>query len=177
MYRHCGVWDAEAKRNCTRSLTCKSHSVYLKRKVPQRTGPFDDLLAAHKAAKEAEQAKSMEGEAEPSILQRRLAMPPGVPHTTGVLGTRVAWEPVTIATGTGENRVATLLKQIPTGANVKKPVIQLQQNQTNDFYTDENLHYTTGMHERSREIENDFNADFNIVHRSSEASCCMYIWR
>jgi len=141
--RHCGVWDAEAKRNCTRSLTCKSHSVYLKRKVPQRTGPFDDLLAAHKAAKEAEQAKSMEGEAEPSILQRRLAMPPGVPHTTGVLGTRVAWEPVTIATGTGENRVATLLKQIPTGANVKKPVIQLQQNQTNDFYTDENLHYTT----------------------------------
>jgi len=142
--RHCGVWDAEAKRNCTRSLTCKSHSVYLKRKVPQRNAPFDDLLAAHKAEKEAATAKLTEGEAESnsSILQRRLALPPGVAHTTGLLGARVAWEPVTIATGGGENRVATLLKQIPTG-NVKKPVIQIQQNQTSEIFCDENLHYTT----------------------------------
>jgi hypothetical protein len=48
--RHCGVWKAEGNRNCTRSLTCKSHSVNLKRKVEGRSGPFDELLAAHKKA-------------------------------------------------------------------------------------------------------------------------------
>lgn len=51
--KHCGVWDEEGKRHCTRSLTCKSHSVYLKRKVFNRSGPFDQLLATHKADKEA----------------------------------------------------------------------------------------------------------------------------
>ena len=40
----------------TRSLTCKSHSVYLKRKVLNRSGDFDELLANHKAEKEGTQS-------------------------------------------------------------------------------------------------------------------------
>ena len=34
--KHCGVWDNDSKRNCTRALTCKSHSVLLKRKIAGR---------------------------------------------------------------------------------------------------------------------------------------------
>lgn len=80
--KHCGVWDADAKRNCTRSLTCKSHSVYLKRKVVNRSGPFDELLAQHKADKEAAIAKQAEAgnDIKPSILEQRLKLvcPPNI---------------------------------------------------------------------------------------------------
>ena len=48
--RHCGVWDSDSKRHCTRALTCKSHSVVLKRKIEGRSRPFDELVAAHKKA-------------------------------------------------------------------------------------------------------------------------------
>ena len=51
--KHCGVWDNDSKRNCTRALTCKSHSVLLKRKITGRSKTFDELVAAHKAEKEA----------------------------------------------------------------------------------------------------------------------------
>ncbi len=52
--RHCGVWDNENKRHCTRALTCKSHSVLLKRKVEGRSRNFDELVAEHKAVKESQ---------------------------------------------------------------------------------------------------------------------------
>lgn len=48
--KHCGVWDVDTKRHCTRALTCKSHSVVLKRKIEGRSRPFDELVAAHKKA-------------------------------------------------------------------------------------------------------------------------------
>ena len=48
--KHCGVWDADTKRHCTRALTCKSHSVLLKRKIEGRSRSFDELVAAHKKA-------------------------------------------------------------------------------------------------------------------------------
>ena len=51
--KHCGVWDSEGSRNCTRALTCKSHSVLLKRKVEGRCKSFDELLVAHKKAQAA----------------------------------------------------------------------------------------------------------------------------
>jgi len=79
--KHCGVTDPETKKPCTRSLTCKSHSVYLKRKVPNRSGDFDELLANHKAEKEAASAKlaavSANAEDGSSILERRLKLTPG----------------------------------------------------------------------------------------------------
>ena len=56
--KHCGVWDAETKRHCTRALTCKSHSVLLKRKIEGRSRPFDELVAAHKKAQAENAAKA-----------------------------------------------------------------------------------------------------------------------
>ncbi|XP_045928202.1 ataxin-7-like protein 1 isoform X1 [Micropterus dolomieu] len=53
--KHCGVQDPETKRPCTRSLTCKTHSLTHRRAVPGRRKHFDILLAEHKGrAKEKE---------------------------------------------------------------------------------------------------------------------------
>ena len=35
--KHCGVWLIVEKRRCLRSLTCKLHSILLKRKVEGRS--------------------------------------------------------------------------------------------------------------------------------------------
>jgi len=51
---HCGVCEKAESDPCTRSLTCKTHSIALRRAVPGRSHPFDTLLATHKKAKEEE---------------------------------------------------------------------------------------------------------------------------
>ncbi|XP_060925871.1 ataxin-7-like protein 1 isoform X2 [Limanda limanda] len=59
--KHCGVQDPETKRSCTRSLTCKTHSLTHRRAVPGRKQNFDILLAEHKGrAKEGEKEKERE---------------------------------------------------------------------------------------------------------------------
>lgn len=50
--KHCGVWIGDFHRACTRSLTCKAHSLTLRRAVQGRSRSFDDLLAEHRAVKE-----------------------------------------------------------------------------------------------------------------------------
>ncbi|CAG5094057.1 Similar to Atxn7: Ataxin-7 (Mus musculus) [Cotesia congregata] len=50
--RHCGVWIEETGKTCTRSLTCKAHTVSLRRTVIGRSKSFDKLLADHRASKE-----------------------------------------------------------------------------------------------------------------------------
>ncbi|KAL2091409.1 hypothetical protein ACEWY4_013672 [Coilia grayii] len=45
---HCGVVDLPARKPCTRSLTCKTHSLSQRRAVPGRGKRFDTLLAEHK---------------------------------------------------------------------------------------------------------------------------------
>ncbi|XP_072238762.1 ataxin-7 [Leuresthes tenuis] len=45
---HCGVVDMTARKPCTRSLTCKTHSLSQRRAVPGRRKRFDTLLAEHK---------------------------------------------------------------------------------------------------------------------------------
>ncbi|XP_015260321.1 PREDICTED: ataxin-7 [Cyprinodon variegatus] len=45
---HCGVLDATGRKPCTRSLTCKTHSLSHRRAVPGRRKRFDILLAEHK---------------------------------------------------------------------------------------------------------------------------------
>ncbi|XP_068109894.1 ataxin-7 isoform X2 [Hyperolius riggenbachi] len=45
---HCGVVDVETKKPCTRSLTCKTHSLGYRRAVQGRKKGFDALLAEHK---------------------------------------------------------------------------------------------------------------------------------
>ncbi|XP_058046002.1 ataxin-7-like protein 1 isoform X1 [Ahaetulla prasina] len=47
--KHCGVVDPETKKPCTRSLTCKTHSLNYRRAVLGRKKQFDILLAEHKA--------------------------------------------------------------------------------------------------------------------------------
>ncbi|KAK6176383.1 hypothetical protein SNE40_014681 [Patella caerulea] len=51
--KHCGVWIEDIQRSCTRSLTCKTHALSLRRAVKGRCKPFDDLLKEHRIAKEA----------------------------------------------------------------------------------------------------------------------------
>ncbi|XP_043944469.1 ataxin-7-like protein 1 isoform X2 [Protopterus annectens] len=56
--KHCGVLEPETKKPCTRSLTCKTHSLNHRRAVPGRRKQFDILLAEHKArSREKEVAK------------------------------------------------------------------------------------------------------------------------
>jgi len=124
--RHCGVWDSEQKRNCTRSLTCKSHSVYLKRKVINRTGPFDELLAQHKAEKEATTVRSSSSASVPEFLESRL-------ETSSILERRLK-----------------LATSIPIKQEVVGRVVgSIQVIQPNikpaakEIYCDDSLHYTT----------------------------------
>ncbi|XP_063220488.1 ataxin-7-like protein 1 isoform X2 [Bacillus rossius redtenbacheri] len=50
--KHCGVWNLETSKHCTRSLTCNCHSLSQRRAVTGRSKTFDNLLADHRAAKE-----------------------------------------------------------------------------------------------------------------------------
>ncbi|CAL8336481.1 unnamed protein product [Merluccius merluccius] len=45
---HCGVVDMTARKPCTRSLTCKTHSLSQRRAVSGRRKRFDALLTEHK---------------------------------------------------------------------------------------------------------------------------------
>jgi len=125
--KHCGVWDADAKRNCTRSLTCKSHSVYLKRKVLNRSGGFDELLANHKAEKEAAANKlassNHEDSNSSSILERRLKLSSGS-TTVNNLG-NLTMSP---------SRVVGQIQVLQSGGGKVLP---------KDVYCEDTLHYTT----------------------------------
>ncbi|CAJ0832216.1 7066_t:CDS:2 [Entrophospora sp. SA101] len=45
--KQCGVLMPPSNSPCTRSLTCKSHSMHLKRSVNGRSAPYDQLLASY----------------------------------------------------------------------------------------------------------------------------------
>ena len=121
--KHCGVADPDTKKPCTRSLTCKSHSVYLKRKVQNRSGVFDELLANHKAEKEAaaklaaNTASNDDSLVGGSILERRLKQVSG----TGPLPL-ASLSPSRVGTVTSIN--------VPSPSYVKT--------------SEDTLHYTTG---------------------------------
>lgn len=50
---HCGVIIQDSGKPCTRSLTCKSHALSLRRQVPGRLMSFDKLLANHRLSKDS----------------------------------------------------------------------------------------------------------------------------
>ncbi|XP_074644411.1 ataxin-7-like [Tubulanus polymorphus] len=50
--KHCGVWIPDIAKQCTRSLTCKTHALSLRRAVKGRRKTFDQLLDEHRATKE-----------------------------------------------------------------------------------------------------------------------------
>ena len=71
--KHCGVWISDIYKACTRSLTCKAHSLTLRRAVQGRSRSFDDLLVEHRAAKETMLKQLKEGS---SPVQPAKAPPP-----------------------------------------------------------------------------------------------------
>lgn len=66
---HCGVLIMDTGKPCTRSLTCKTHPLSLRRAVHGRSKKFDELLNEHKAAKEAQMKASKPSEAAASMVQ------------------------------------------------------------------------------------------------------------
>lgn len=52
--KHCGVTLMETGKQCTRTLTCKSHALSLRRQVEGRSMPFDKLLSNHRNMRAAQ---------------------------------------------------------------------------------------------------------------------------
>ncbi|XP_061662658.1 ataxin-7-like protein 1 [Syngnathoides biaculeatus] len=71
--KHCGVQDPETKQPCTRSLTCKTHSLTHRRAVPGRRKHFDLLLAEHRG-RTKEKEKDKDG-CSPSVGSQDVASP------------------------------------------------------------------------------------------------------
>ncbi|KAF3855943.1 hypothetical protein F7725_016666, partial [Dissostichus mawsoni] len=68
---HCGVVDLTARKTCTRSLTCKTHSLSQRRAVPGRRKRFDTLLAEHKSrTRDREKEKEKERELQQTHSQQ-----------------------------------------------------------------------------------------------------------
>ncbi|XP_060766953.1 ataxin-7 [Neoarius graeffei] len=63
---HCGVMDIGARKPCTRSLTCKTHSLSQRRAVPGRRKRFDVLLAEHKSRAREKELQQQQHRTEPS---------------------------------------------------------------------------------------------------------------
>ena len=170
--KHCGVWDNDSKRNCTRALTCKSHSVLLKRKIAGRSRPFDELVAAHKKAQAA--AAAAAAAAQQQSPQQPSPIPPQpqqVTPTVSVVVSGTATAPLPAAVVTASSNVPIIQQQnspviaTPNPTTIIHPITVPQrattpaQNVLNprksgvlspspllakaDGYADENLHYTT----------------------------------
>ena len=138
--KHCGVWDSEGSRNCTRALTCKSHSVLLKRKVEGRCKPFDELLLAHKKAQAA-------------LAQAGGTTPPVAPVTSVTVTPTVVTLPTTpVAAATilqlnGGLRPGTITLSKPP-PHILFPQTPVQQPLPPQFHfvpkeLEDSLHYTT----------------------------------
>nr|XP_023649737.1 ataxin-7 isoform X1 [Paramormyrops kingsleyae]XP_023649738.1 ataxin-7 isoform X1 [Paramormyrops kingsleyae]XP_023649739.1 ataxin-7 isoform X1 [Paramormyrops kingsleyae]XP_023649740.1 ataxin-7 isoform X1 [Paramormyrops kingsleyae] len=80
---HCGVLDLVARKPCTRSLTCKTHSLSQRRAVPGRRKRFDALLAEHKSrARDRELQRGSELPQQTPLLRDPHPSParPGLEH-------------------------------------------------------------------------------------------------
>lgn len=165
--KHCGVWDNESKRHCTRALTCKSHSVLLKRNIQGRSKSFDDLVQEHKAQKEAQQAAAAAlagaaaaAAAGPAPLRTTSRPPPGVlANAESVLSSITEPNPIdprfSIPTSTNGIRIksnsSSYVPPVPSGAKMtavstnligsKKSLLCLSSPPSRE--SDENVIYTT----------------------------------
>ncbi|KAM5279965.1 ataxin-7 [Ctenodactylus gundi] len=74
---HCGVIDLDTKKPCTRSLTCKTHSLTQRRAVQGRRKRFDVLLAEHKnKTREKESIRHLDSQQPPQPLRDLHPAPP-----------------------------------------------------------------------------------------------------
>ncbi|KAM3877523.1 ataxin-7 [Diretmus argenteus] len=101
---HCGVVDMTARKPCTRSLTCKTHSLSQRRAVPGRRKRFDTLLAEHKS-------RARERERELHQPHSQQTPPLRDPHPSSRLAT--THDPHQVAHGNGPAPDAT--KPLPLG--------------------------------------------------------------
>ncbi|KAJ8373616.1 hypothetical protein SKAU_G00041960 [Synaphobranchus kaupii] len=102
--KHCGVPDPESRKPCTRSLTCKTHSLTHRRAVPGRGKQFDSLLAEHKGRHLREQQGS---HARPTQSH----------------GPAQSHDPTSSAsTDCHEGRTTSLLKSRLAGAHIPRPL-------------------------------------------------------
>ncbi|XP_037632467.1 ataxin-7 [Sebastes umbrosus] len=111
---HCGVVDMTARKPCTRSLTCKTHSLSQRRAVPGRRKRFDTLLAEHKnRTREREKEKEKEKEKERDLHQPHSQQNPSLrdPHASSHLA--AAHDAHQVAHGNGPAPEAT--KPLPLG--------------------------------------------------------------
>ncbi|XP_060745357.1 ataxin-7-like protein 1 isoform X2 [Tachysurus vachellii] len=107
--KHCGVLDPESKRPCTRSLTCKTHSLTHRRTVPGRKKDFNILLAEHKGrAKEKDSGQKKDGASNQAAQSIQPLSPasstPSVCHngkTTPTLKLRLASAHIQRGSGSG----------------------------------------------------------------------------
>ncbi|XP_042562614.1 ataxin-7-like protein 1 isoform X2 [Clupea harengus] len=117
--KHCGVLDPETKRPCTRSLTCKTHSLTHRRAVPGRKKNFDILLAEHKGrAKEKEVGQKQDTQTGGQPTQSHDTTPSGPAHcpngkTTSTLRLRLANTHIHRSVG---SRGAVMLNSTPVPA-------------------------------------------------------------
>ncbi|XP_040577786.1 uncharacterized protein [Lepeophtheirus salmonis] len=130
--KHCGVWDNDSKKHCTRALLCKSHSVLLKRKINGRSKSFDELVIEHKAVKEAAAlAAKAAASSHVEILQQPSPLPPPPVHN-GTLPRIIPTAAVVVA---------------PAAASPLPPPPSSQQQQPiihqHSPPSEENLFYTT----------------------------------
>ncbi|XP_050995874.1 ataxin-7 isoform X1 [Acomys russatus] len=78
---HCGVIDLDTKKPCTRSLTCKTHSLTQRRAVQGRRKRFDVLLAEHKnKTREKESNRHPDSQQPPHPLRDPHPTPPRMPQ-------------------------------------------------------------------------------------------------
>ncbi|XP_076012543.1 ataxin-7 [Genypterus blacodes] len=103
---HCGVMDMTARKPCTRSLTCKTHSLSQRRAVLGRRKRFDTLLAEHKN-------RTRERERERELHQPHPQQTPPLrdPHPSPRLA--AVHDPHQVAHGNGPTPDAT--KPLPLG--------------------------------------------------------------
>ncbi|XP_012590617.1 PREDICTED: ataxin-7 [Condylura cristata] len=74
---HCGVIDLDTKKPCTRSLTCKTHSLAQRRAVQGRRKQFDVLLAEHKnKTREKESIRHLDSQQPTQLLRDLHPTPP-----------------------------------------------------------------------------------------------------
>ena len=155
--KHCGVWDQDASRHCTRALTCKSHSVLLKRKVDGRCKPFDELLIAHKKAQAALAAASAAGMSPPIsstvatvnvtpavvTLPTTPVAPSSIIHTVQLNGGGIRSSPITLSKPPPPH---ILFPQTPIQQPMPLQPQQLLQQQPFHFPAkdlEDSFHYTT----------------------------------
>ncbi|XP_022699317.1 ataxin-7-like protein 1 [Varroa jacobsoni] len=123
--KHCGVITSDTGKPCTRSLTCKTHSLSLRRGVPGRLKGFDDLLAENRAAKEQKppvnitSGDSAPQLSPPAVHPSQLVLPPS-PSAVNVIDAPAHSSPV------GDEHIS--LHHSPNGPLVPSLMQQQQQH-------------------------------------------------